>query len=220
MTAIMVLFHTKDCTMNKYKSHVFALAALTIALAGWGATAQAGAGDILIRARAVSVIPQASTNNSLSTLDVGVKQSVIPELDFTYMFTDHIGAELILGTTRNSVTSSLGNLGKVSLLPPTVTLQYHFNDEGTFRPYVGAGLNYTRFYDNSLSAGGTPITLKQNSFGPALQLGMDVKVSENWFLNVDVKKLWVRTDASLAGASLGTLHIDPWLVGIGIGRRF
>lgn len=218
MTAIMVLFHTKDCTMNK--SHFFALAALTVALAGWGATAQAGAGDILIRARAVSVIPQASTNNSLSTLDVGVKQSVIPELDFTYMFTDHIGAELILGTTRNSVTSSLGNLGKVSLLPPTVTLQYHFNDEGTFRPYVGAGLNYTRFYDNSLSAGGTPITLKQNSFGPALQLGMDVKVSENWFLNVDVKKLWVRTDASLGGASLGTLHIDPWLVGIGIGRRF
>jgi outer membrane protein len=215
----MVLSHHKDSTMNK--SHFFALAALTAALAGWGATAQAAQGDILVRARALAVIPQSSAHdNILSTLNVGAKQSVIPELDFTYMFTDHIGAELILGTTRNNISSSLGNLGKVSLLPPTITLQYHFNDEGTFRPYVGAGLNYTRFYNNSLSAGGTPISLKQNSFGPALQIGMDIKVSENWFLNVDVKKLWVRTNATMAGTNLGALHIDPWLVGVGVGYRF
>lgn len=202
------------------KTKYFAAAAAAALLASWGAAAQAGAGDILVRARVLSVIPQASTDNTLSALDVGVKQSVVPELDFTYMFTDHIGSELILGTTRNRLTSSLGSLGKVSLLPPTLTLQYHFNDEGRFRPYVGAGINYTRFYDNSLSAGGTPISIKQNSFGPALQVGMDVKLSGNWFFNVDVKKLWVRTDASLGDTSLGTLKIDPWLVGVGVGYRF
>ncbi|HEY0295482.1 MAG TPA: OmpW family outer membrane protein [Bordetella sp.] len=214
----MVPFHTKDRIIKTM--HFAAAAAAAACLAGWGTAAQAGAGDILIRARAVSVTPQVSTGDTLSTLNAGVKQSVIPELDFTYMFTDHLGAELILGTTRNRLTSSLGSLGKVSLLPPTATLQYHFNDEGAIRPYVGAGINYTRFYDNGLSAGGVPIGIKQNSFGPALQLGVDVKLSENWFFNVDVKKLWVRTDASLAGANLGTLKIDPWLFGVGVGYRF
>jgi outer membrane protein len=203
------------------KLHIAAVATLATALTAWAGVAQADAGDILVRARVVSVLPQVSTTDTLSDLNVGVKQSVIPELDFSYMFTDHIGAEVILGTTRNKLTSgAFGDLGKVSLLPPTITLQYHFNPGGTIRPYVGAGINYTRFYDNSLSAAGTRITVDQNSFGPALQVGVDVALSERWFLNFDVKKLWVGTDASLGGTKLGTLHIDPWLVGLGVGYRF
>ena len=180
----------------------------------------AAEGDILIRLRALHVAPDVSTTGTLSALDAGVKQSTVPELDLTYMFTDHIGAELILGVTRHRVTSSLGGLGKVSLLPPTLTLQYHLNPNGQFRPYVGAGINYTRFYDNSLSAGGERVRIDRNSFGPALQLGMDIGLDKNWFMNVDVKRLWIRTDASLGGASLGTLKIDPWLLGVGVGRRF
>lgn len=195
-----------------------ACAAALMALASGNALAAEG--DVLVRLRALHVAPDVSTNDTLSALDAGVKQSTVPELDLTYMFTDNIGAELILGVTRHRVTSNAGSLGKVSLLPPTLTLQYHFNPNGQFRPYVGAGINYTRFYDNSLSAGGERVRIDRDSFGPALQLGMDIGLDENWFMNVDVKKLWIRTDASLAGASLGTLKIDPWLVGVGIGRRF
>ncbi len=201
--------------MNIIKSAC--VAALLALAAGPALAAQ---GDILVRLRALHVAPDVSTNNSLSALNIGVKQSTVPELDLTYMFTDHIGTELILGVTRNRVTSDLGSLGKVSLLPPTLTLQYHFNPAGQFRPYVGAGINYTRFYNNKLSAGGQRVNIDRNSFGPALQLGMDIGIDENWFVNVDVKKLWIRTDASLAGTSLGTLKVDPWLVGVGIGRRF
>ncbi|WP_144636833.1 OmpW/AlkL family protein [Bordetella genomosp. 13] len=200
------------------KSIRIACAAALLALAGGNAVAAQG--DVLVRLRVLHVAPDVSTNDTLSALDAGVKQSTVPELDLTYMFTDHLGAELILGTTRHRLASSAGSLGKVSLLPPTLTLQYHFNPDGRFRPYAGAGVNYTRFYDNSLSAGGQRVRIDRDSFGPALQLGMDIGLDDDWFMNVDVKKLWIRTDASLAGASLGTLKIDPWLVGVGIGRRF
>jgi len=192
-------------------------AALLALTAGQALAAQ---GDVLIRVRALHIAPDASTNNTLSALKVGVNPSTVPELDLTYMVTDHIGTELILGTTRHRVTSAAGSLGKVSLLPPTLTLQYHFNPSGQFRPYVGAGVNYTRFYNNKIAAGGERVHIDRNSFGPALQLGMDIGLDDDWFMNVDVKKLWIRTDASLAGTTLGTLKIDPWLVGVGVGRRF
>jgi len=202
--------------MNSIKKAMVA-AALLAAASG---TACAAAGDILVRARAIRVQPDVSASGALSSLDAGVKAATVPELDFTYMFTDHVGVELILATTRHRVTSGIGSLGKVSVLPPTVTLQYHFNSSGRWRPYVGAGLNYTRFYDNDLSAGGQPVHIDRNSFGPALQLGMDIGIDDDWFFNVDVKKIWIRTDASQAGNDLGRLKIDPWIVGAGIGRRF
>lgn len=193
---------------------------LAVLLGLGSANALAAQGDILVRVRALHVAPDVATSKTLSTLNTGVKQSTVPELDLTYMFTDRIGAELILGVTPHRVTSNAGSLGKVSLLPPTATLQYHFNPEGQFRPYVGAGINYTRFYNNRLSAGGQRVSIDRNSFGPALQAGMDIGIDKNWFVNVDMKKLWIRTDASLGGTHLGTLKIDPWLVGVGFGRRF
>jgi outer membrane protein len=183
-------------------------------------TAFADQGDIIARLRVIDVSPDSSTNNTLSTLDVTAKSDVVPELDFTYMITNNIGTELILGTSRHKVDSSLGNLGKISVLPPTLTLQYHFTPQATFRPYVGAGVNYTRFYSNGLSAGGTPLSVKENSWGPALQVGADYMVTKDWFVNVDVKKLYIKTDVSANGTGLGTLHIDPWVYGIGFGTTF
>jgi outer membrane protein len=108
----------------------------------------------------------------------------------------------------------------VNVLPPTLLLQYHFNHPGRVRPYVGAGLNYTYFYNNGLNAGGQPIAISNHSFGPALQAGVDVQVAKNLFINADIKKIWMRTDASLGGSSLGTLHIDPLVVGLGVGMKF
>ncbi len=180
----------------------------------------AAQGDIIARVRGIVVAPDVSTTSALSSLGTTVGTAAVPEVDFTYMFTDSLGAELILGTTRNALTTHLGGIGKVSLLPPTLTLQWHFNDAGSVRPYVGAGLNYTLFYHNSLAVGGQGVDITNHSFGPALQAGVDVAVSQNWFVNFDVKKVWIKTDASLAGADIGTLKIDPWIVGVGVGRRF
>ncbi|GAA4323151.1 outer membrane beta-barrel protein [Pigmentiphaga soli] len=195
--------------------------AVALSLLACGGAAAAAPGDIIVRARALGVLPDVSASGTLDAINADVDNNVVPELDFTYMFTDNIGAELILATTRNKVTTSaFGGVGKVSLLPPTVTLQYHFNPAGKVRPYAGAGLNFTYFYDNGLAAGGQDIGIEHTSFGPALQAGVDVQINKDWFVNADVKKIWIRTDASLGGADIGRLRIDPWIVGIGVGRRF
>lgn len=197
---------------------------LTVAvLAGLGllsASAFADQGDILARLRIINVNPSVSTDSTLSAVNTSVKDDTVPELDFTYMITNNIGAELILGTSRHEVSTSLGSLGKVSVLPPTLTVQYHFNPQGTFRPYVGAGVNYTRFYSNDLKLGGNQVDVKQNSWGPALQVGADYAVNKDWYVNVDVKKLYIKTDVSVAGTPLGTLKINPWVYGVGIGTKF
>lgn len=178
------------------------------------------AGDWLVRLRAISIEPTARTTQTLSALNVGVNNSLVPELDFTYMIRDYLGVELILATSRHQVTSSLGNLGGVGVLPPTLLLQYHFNHQGRIRPYVGAGVNYTLFYNNGLHAGGQSISIDNHSFGPAVQAGVDVQITKRLYVNADIKKIWMKTGASLGGASLGTLHIDPLVIGLGIGMKF
>ena len=202
--------------------------------------AMAAQGDILARFRVINVNPDVKATDLLAPstpgnvgLSAGVDDDTIPELDFTYMITNNIGAELILGTSRHTVTANRaplkggnGSIGKVSVLPPTLTLQYHFNPEGAIRPYVGAGLNYTRFYRAgglSTEAGG--VSIKKNSFGPALQIGVDIPVTKSVFLNVDLKKIWIDTKATgnsgtINGVSLGKLEINPLVFGVGVGMKF
>lgn len=201
----------------------FALAALVAAMA---APAFAAQGDILARFRIIDVNPDSSWSNgpvgsTLGGFNVDADHAVVPEVDFTYMITNNIGAELILGTSRHKVKSNkLGDLGKVSVLPPTLTLQYHFAPEATFRPYVGAGINYTRFYNNDLKAGSDNLDIDKNSWGGALQIGADYAVNKDWFINADVKKIWLKTDVSLNGANVGELKINPWVFGLGVGTKF
>lgn len=187
------------------------------------ASAFADQGDILARFRVINVKPNVSSDSTLSSIHTSVKSDTVPELDFTYMITNNIGAELILGTSRHEVKTDLGSLGKVSVLPPTLTLQYHFMPQDTFRPYVGVGVNYTNFYNNDLRlpGGGAKVNVESNSWGPALQIGADYAINKDWFVNVDVKKLYISTKVTTqAGADLGTLHIDPWVFGVGIGTKF
>jgi len=183
------------------------------------ASAFADQGDILARFRIVDVAPVSSSNGTLGG-HASVKSDTIPELDFTYMITNNVGTELILGTSRHEVDLGGANLGKISVLPPTLTLQYHFTPQSTFRPYVGAGFNYTYFYSNGLKSGATPVQVKSHSFGPAFQVGADYAITKDWFVNVDVKKLFISTDVSAGGSSLGTLTINPWVYGVGIGTKF
>ena len=168
---------------------------------GMVAPVQADQGDWLARARLLQIRP--SVSSTIGTLDVS--NEVTPEVDFSYFFTENIAAELILATQRHTVKNAGVDLGKVSHLPPTVTLQYHFMPKETFRPYVGAGLNYTRFYNAS-----------------AVQAGFDVALDKKWFLNFDVKKIWIKTDVTngTSGAFVSTLKIDPVVVGVGVGMKF
>ncbi len=184
------------------------------------------AGDILIRARVVDVVSDEDiTGNIPGSADLN--NDVIPELDFSYFFTDHIAAELIAGTSKHdfkwNTGSSKVDLGSVHLLLPTLTLQYHFMPKQRFSPYVGAGINYTHFYAEDTSSGITSIDYK-DKFGYALQAGFDYAIAGNWSFNVDVKKIFLRTDVhtTLNGGTNFTAsgHINPWLLGVGVGYRF
>ncbi|MFB9267576.1 OmpW family protein [Bradyrhizobium erythrophlei] len=177
---------------------------------------------------AAGILPLSSPNSGLSISD-----QVIPELDITYFFTRNIAAELILGVTRHHITG-IGTLngldvGKASLLPPTLTLQYHFTDFGALKPYIGAGINYTVFFNQS--AANTPFAGLAvsnlhigNHVGFAVQFGFDYMLDRHWGLNFDVKKLYLRPDYSAtvnnAIPVTGRANIDPWLVGGGVTYKF
>ncbi|NDW04457.1 OmpW/AlkL family protein [Jiella pacifica] len=158
--------------------------------------------------------------------DLSYSNTVIPELDISYYFTDNIAAELILGTTYANVNgegsiAGLGRVGKTWLLPPTLTLQYHFTDFGKFKPYVGAGATYAIFYNQDGDAA-SDLDI-ENTFGAALQVGFDYMIDDHWGWNVDVKKIFLEPDFDVVvgGSKLsGKAKLNPWLIGTGVTYRF
>jgi len=188
------------------------LLVLSVAAALTPLTSIAAQGDLLVRARVIQVAPSES-----SALNLGVSNDTVPELDFSNFVTPNVALELILATSRHEVSLSGASLGKVSVLPPTLTAQYHFNPAGQISPYVGAGVNYTRFYDVGLTS---PLSVSKNSWGGALQAGVDIAVGKTTFINLDVKKIYIDTDVTSAGAKIDTLKIDPVVIGVGFGMRF
>lgn len=195
------------------KNSLWALA--LCALVSAPAFAQSGSeGPWLVRARAVHLD---SSNGDSTPLALSINNKWLPELDISYFFTPQIAAELVLTVPQKQTLSAGGTpIGSFKHLPPTLTLQYHFQAPG-FKPYVGAGLNYTRISSVHLPAG---VTVDRNSFGPALQAGVDIPLAPHLSLNIDVKKVYIRTDVAAAGSTLGTFKVDPVLFGIGLGWRF
>ncbi|MGX1196867.1 OmpW family protein [Parvibaculum sp.] len=182
------------------------------------------AGDFVVRARAIGVIPRDNADSASIPGEPDVSNEYVPELDFTYFITDNVALELIAATTRHDVKWNIGgtqlDLGKVNLLPPTLTVQYHFMPKERLSPYVGAGLNYTIFYNEDAGSSITSIDY-ENSLGYALQAGVDYALDDNWSLNLDVKKLWLDTDVKInGGAVTANVNLDPWIVGVGVGYRF
>ncbi|NYD89030.1 OmpW/AlkL family protein [Sphingomonas melonis] len=194
-------------------------------------------GDVLLRARAILVAPNEASGSVLPAFPgepVKVNDSPMPEVDVTYMASDNIGFELIASTTKhraNGITGTTGSIGRLAstwVLPPTLTAQYHFAPTSTIRPYVGAGLNYTVFWNEKASrglqsaVGRTRVTMK-DSFGWAAQLGADIDLTPRVFLNLDVKYVdidtTVRLDTAAAGTQRVKLSLDPLVFGVGLGMR-
>ena len=181
----------------------------------------------MVRVRGIGIIPE-NTSSSVSAIGgkVAVTPTPAPEIDLSYFFTDRISAEAIAASTRHEAAaehSSLGHVdvGSVYVLPPTVTLQYHFSPHSRFSPYIGVGLTAAFFYDSQPAL---PTVTKigfSNSVGPALQVGIDYHVTGPWFLNVDAKQIFVSTEARInGGAIVAKTSLNPTVVGMGIGYRF
>ena len=185
-----------------------------------------------VRLRAVGVAPDESAKIGIIDGDVAISNALIPELDFTYFFTEHFAAELILGTAKHDVQAinTLAgdvNLGSVWLLPPTLTAQYHFytSDQKVFKPYIGAGVNYTLFYN--VKSGDVAGVEYDNALGYAAQVGFDLMLDDTFFINVDAKRLFLSTDVTVDASNLAPglsipaeVDINPWLLGIGVGMKF
>lgn len=195
------------------KKHVIAASCV---LACASALAQApAAAPWMVRARAVHLD---SANKDSTGLNLSINDKWLPEFDISYFFTPNIAAELVLTVPQRHTVSAGGTaIGSVRHLPPTLTVQYHFTGSAAIQPYLGVGVNYTRFSSVSLPAG---VDVKRNSFGLAFQVGADIPVAKNTYLNVDVKKVYIKTDVSAAGTTIGTFKVDPVLFGVGVGWRF
>ena len=185
------------------------------------------AGDFLIRARGIGLIPDESSSISVIGGEADASNEYVPEVDISYFVTDNIALELIAATTKHDVDvegSTLGadvNLADVGIVPPTLTVQYHFMPSNRFSPYLGAGLNYTFFYDEEAAGGAVTSVDFENGVGYALQAGFDVALGGNWSANLDVKKIFLNTDVKINGGAINAdVDLDPWVVGLGIGYRF
>lgn len=201
--------------MNKRVLAVSA-AAFSCLAAGWaGAAAAAGDPAWLVRGRAIVVAPDESS----SPAGLAVNNDAVAEIDITRFFTRNIAAELILGASSHEVHLGDASLGSTKVLPPTLTLQYHFLPDGLIRPYVGAGLNYTHFYHTSGTGGLDDLDLT-DSFGWAAQAGADYMLTDRASLNFDVKYINIETDVKSGGTKVFDLKINPWVIGVGAGYRF
>ena len=203
------------------KRTLLAVAAVC-ALSSGAAFAQQAEGPWMVRVRAVHLD---SVNKDSTGLGLSINDKWMPELDVSYFFTPNIAAELVLTYPQKHDlrANGLGQIGSLKHLPPTLLAQYHFTNFGAFKPYVGAGVNYTRFssvsFDPAVQAALNP-SIKKNSFGGALQIGFDYALDKNWSLNFDVKKVFIETDVRAGGTKVGTFKVNPVLVGVGLGYRF
>lgn len=205
-----------------------------VALMALAGTAQAAAGDIVLRARVLQLDP-AQQSTAIPSLSVPadaitVSEKKIWEIDASYFLANNWAVEVIATTPQKHEVKLGGtSIGTLRHLPPTVTAQYHFAPSNpTVRPYLGFGVNYTHFSAVNLNAGSVlggsvPLELSSNhSWGTAVQLGADFPINEKLSINVDFKKIDIKAKVRVKGASqdLTTVKVNPVLFGIGVGYKF
>jgi len=213
-----------------------AMAACAAGLVGMVAPAAAGSesGNFLVRLQGTVVNPDSSADvfaggAPIVGADAEVDTEVLPTLTLTYFLNKNLALELFCCFAKLEADGKGAlagqDLGDFWVFPPALTLQYHFDNFGGFKPYVGAGVQYIHFFDEGRSGttsalGGAKIDL-DDAVGFTLQAGVDISLGDGWYLNADVKKTWIDTDASWEGTPVtADVDIDPWIFSLGVGYRF
>lgn len=208
-----------------------AVVATVLAAAGGASAADfqpKAAGTWLVDVRATTVAPDESgaiyTAANVDTgLDVKINDDTVPTLGISYFVTDKVAVELILGTSKHTISATTlptaTTVHDTWVLPPVLSVQYHPLPAARFSPYVGAGLNYMLFY-NGKDLHGFKVKV-DDGFGYSLQAGADIALTGPWSVNVDVKKVFFDTTANINNGALHSdVTIDPWVVSVGLGRKF
>ena len=176
----------------------------------------------LVRVRAVHLDPADKSDpvgGTGASDRLHVSSKWIPDVDISYFFTPNWAAELLLTVPqKHDVTLDGQRIGSFRHLPPTLLAQYHFLPGAQIDPYVGAGINYTLISKVDILNGAG--RLEHDSIGAALQAGVDFRIDSRWLVNLDVKKIQIRSDVDINGAHASRVKVDPLLLGVGVGYRF
>lgn len=227
------------------RTSLFTASLLALAIAAPLAHAHQ-AGDIIVRAGAITVDPQESSSDiwvgALGTDVAGTKATLDSDtqlgLNFAYMLTNNIGIELLAATPFShdvgvkgmpgGFAGLNGKLGELKHLPPTLSVLYYPLDASSaFQPYVGAGINYTWFFDTKLSSeaegkGFSGLDMK-DSWGLAAQVGMDYMLTDNIMLNAQVRYIDIETTGTthiLGNKVKVDVDVDPFVYMVGLGYKF
>jgi outer membrane protein len=206
-----------------------ALATLTLGVAG---LAQAADSKFVVKLGIAGVIPKSNNgtlNTPLGAFETDIGSSVRPSITFEYLITPNIGVELLgAWPFRNDIRfdQGVGKVGRVEVLPPTVSVKYHFMPESAFSPFVGLGVNYTFMYNEKEygAIAGTKLDVK-NSWGVAAQVGVDYNINKNLLIGADIRWIQMRNKVNidipgLGHFDLGKVKVDPWVLGVAVGYRF
>lgn len=215
-------------------------AALAIAIGAVFTTGSAlayEAGDIIARAGWAHVAPDTDSDefSNFPGAKAEVDDTDSLGLTFSYLFTDNIGVGVLAAypfetdIEGDGTISAVEKVGDTKFLPPTVTLQYHFNTGSNFHPYIGAGINYTYFWDEDTSDApfnGSDLDL-DNSWGFAGEAGLDYTFKNDYLVSAQVWYIDIETTADSSGAAgdpalagKADVDIDPWVFMLGIGKKF
>jgi len=210
---------------RKFRKSAFVTGLLGIALAGPALAVQQG--DWIVRVGAASVNPNDDSGQvgAIAGSGVSVDDGVAAFFNLSYMLSNNVAIELLAATpfkhdvNATGSIAALGKIAEVKHLPPTLSLQYHFTPTGNFRPYVGAGVNYTTFFSEDAVGGVVTDISLDDSWGLAVQGGFDVDFTKDWFFNADVRYISISTTATTNVGKVD-VDIDPWVFSLGVGTRF
>ena len=199
--------------------------ALAVALGGAALPALAQSkGDWTLGVGVHAVDPKSGNGRLVDgSLPTHVDSDVKPTLTFEYFVRDNLGVEVIAAWPFEHDISidGLGMVGSTKQLPPTVSLQYHFNSRGKVSPFLGAGVNYTAFFSEDTRGALAGAKLKlDDSWGLAAHAGIDFALNERSAIRVDARWIDIDTDVTLDGAGVGTVAIDPIVYGAAYVMKF
>jgi len=197
---------------------IVAAAAVAATMAFGPARADDGNWEVRVRAVYLDPANKSDAFGAVPADAIHINSKWLPDVDFEYYWTPNWSTELILTYPQSqTVTVSGTSIGTFKHLPPVLTMKYDFLPTEDFQPYVGVGVNFTIISDVNLGG----LKLSSTSIGPALQAGFDYKLPDHWYANVDVKWFKLASDVDApSGAKVTTVHVDPFLFGIGVGYRF
>lgn len=200
-------------------------------------------GDILVRARVININPDVNNGNELTLHSNGmplgggvdVDDATTLDIDFTYMVTNNFGVELLLDLSSKHDVKATGalsgtDIGDVRVLPPALIAQWHFLPNNNIRPYAGAGVNYTFIFDENTDGdldnalGGNTKLSVDDTWGMVAQVGVDIDINKDWYVNIDAKYIQMNTHAEVKVNGVKTadanFDLNPMVLGVGIGTRF